>query len=232
MSNQRQIREIAESIRGASKCVDVLINNAGARFESLQRSADGIEMTFATNHLSHFLLTALLLESLLKAREARIINVAGARHWAARSDFELWLNSETFDRKAALSTSKLANVVFTFELAARLRGTGITVNAANPGAVATRAGSNGRLVPWMRHIVSHTLRGGLISSRKGADTLIFLAASQDVHAVSGKHFYRRKPQETSPESQSKEVARRLWELSVRMTQLDDKIGIGWRFFKP
>ena len=232
MSNQRQIREIAESIRGASKCVDVLINNAGARFESFQRSADGIEMTFATNHLSHFLLTALLLESLLKAPEARIVNLAAARHWGARSDFELCLNPETFIRKAALSTSKLANVVFTFELAARLRGIGISVNAVHPGSVATRAGSNGRLVPWMRHIVSHALRGGLISSRKGADTLIFLAVSPEVCGVSGKYFYRRKPLETSPESQREEVARRLWELSVRMTQLDDKIGVGWRFFKP
>lgn len=232
MSDQRQIREAAEAIRAASKCVDVLINNVGARFETFQRSADGIEMTFAINHLSHFLFTAFLIESLVKAPAARIINVAGARHWGASSDFESCLNPTSFDRRAALSTAKLANVVFTFELASRLKGTAISVNAVHPGAVATRAGSNGRLVPWMKHIVSHMLKGGLISSRKGADTIIFLASSPEVRGISGKYFYLRKPQETSKESQKEEVARKLWDLSVRMTHVDDKVGVGWKFFKP
>jgi NAD(P)-dependent dehydrogenase (short-subunit alcohol dehydrogenase family) len=232
ISDQQQVRETAAAIRAAAPRVDVLVNNAGARFESFQRSADGIEMTFAANHLSHFLLTALLLESLMKAPESRIITTAGARHRGASSDFERCLRAETFERRAALSTVKLAAVAFTYELASRLKGTGITVNAVNPGAVATRAGCNGRVVPWMRHIVSHALRGGLISSREGADTLVFLASSPDVREITGTHFYRRKPQETSPESHSEEVARKLWTQSVSMAKLDAGIGMAWRFFRP
>lgn len=232
LSSWQQIRDVAAAIRSAATCVDVLINNAGARFESFQLSADNVEMTFAVNHLGHFLLTALLLDRLLDAPEGRVINVSGERHRGAESDFEKCLNPLTYDRRGALSTAKLANLVFTFELAARLRGAGVCVNAVHPGAVATRASSNGSLLPWLRHMISHLLRGGLISAQKGADTLVYLAASPEVKGGSGQYYYCRKPLEPSLESKNSEAARRLWEISLKMTHLDAAIGAGWRFFKP
>ena len=232
LSRQQQVRKLAEKISKTTKRVDVLVNSAGANYDSFQLSEDNIEMTFATSHLSHFLLTGLLLDSLGKAPEARVISVAGESHWGVNSDFEQCLSPGGFDRRIAKRHSMLAKLMFTYELSERLQQTNITVNAVHPGGVATRLGMNNGLVSWLKHIGSHALKRNLISPRKGADTLVYLSTSPKVSGVSGKYFYLRKPKDSSPESQNKEAAQRLWELSVRMTSLDEKIGDSWSVFKP
>jgi NAD(P)-dependent dehydrogenase (short-subunit alcohol dehydrogenase family) len=233
LSSQRQVRELAKAIHNTAGQVDVLVNNAGANFDTFQTSEEDIEMTFATNHLSHFLLTALLLDLLLKAPDARVIAVAGESHRNLSGDYERYLHQEGFDRRIAKRNSKLANLMFTYELSERLRETGITANALHPGAVATRLGRNNGLVSWLRHIGSHTLQRNLISPKKGADTAVYLAVSPEVKGVTGKYFDNRKPKESSPESRNREAMQSLWKLSVKMTSLTkEEIGDRWKFFKP
>ncbi len=237
LSSQRQVRELSEAIHMVVGRVDVLVNNAGANFDSFQTSEENIEMTFATNHLSHFLLTALLMDLLMKASgqasEARVISVAGESHRNLSGEYERYLTLEGFDRRIAKRNSKLANLMFTYELSERIQGTGITANALHPGAVATRLGRNNGLLSWMRHIGIHVLKRNLISPKKGADTAIYLAVSPDVKGVSGKYFDKRKPVDSSPESRNKKAMQHLWELSLQMTSLTEaEMEGGWRFFKP
>ncbi len=237
LSSQRQVRELSKTIHGTTGKVDVLVNNAGANFDTFQTSEEGIEKTFATNHLSHFLLTALLLDLLMKAfeeaSEARVIAVAGESHRNLSGDYERYLSREGFDRRIAKRNSKLANLMFTYELSSRLQGTGITANAIHPGAVATRLGRNNGLFSWLRHIGSHTLKRNLISPEKGADTAVYLAVSPEVKGVTGNYFDKRKPVDSSPESRDKKAMQHLWELSLRMTSLtEEEIGSSWEFFKP
>jgi len=232
LSSQRQVRELAKAIHKHAGRVDVLVNNAGANFDSFKTSEEGIEMTFATNHLSHFLLTALLLDLLMKASEGRVIAVAGESHRNLTGDFERYLIRDGFDRRIAKRNSKLANLMFTYELAERLQGTGITANAVHPGAVATRLGRNNGLLSWLRHIGSHVMKRNLISPKKGADTVIYLAVSSDVKGVTGKYFDKRKQVDSSPESKDKKAMQRLWRLSLEKTFLQrEEIGDCWRFYQ-
>jgi len=138
LTDIRQIRETAATIRAATPCVHLLVNNAHVRFDSIQSSADGVERTFAVNHLAYFALTAFLMEPLLAAPEARILNVAGDAYLWGSADWGKCANPLTAEPKLALASSKLANVVFTMELARRLQKTAVSVNAAHPGIVATR----------------------------------------------------------------------------------------------
>lgn len=232
LSSQRQVRALSEKIHEMSPQIDVLINNAGANFDTFQVSESGIEMTFATYHLSHFLLTALLLDLLLKTPEGRIISTNGDAHMGVDANFEECLHESTFDRRKAKKRSKLANMMFTYELAKRLRETRVTVNAVHPGGVASRVGMNNGLFSWLRHIAAHTLKRNLISPRKGADTLLYMAASNSVPGISGKYYYLRHPKESSPESRDQQAIDKLWELSVKMTKMDDAIGEAWQYFKP
>jgi NAD(P)-dependent dehydrogenase (short-subunit alcohol dehydrogenase family) len=220
---QRNVRELAATIQSRCASVDVLINNAGAWFHSFRTSPDNIELTFATNHLSHFLLTILLLEKLLAAKAARVITVSSGTHKIASDDFERNLHPETYDRMAAYGSSKLANLMFAYELARRLRGTGITSNAMNPGAVASNWGRNEGYMRWMRHIGPLALTGNLVSPRKGAETMMYLATSPEVEGISGKYFFRNKVVESSRISHNGDAAKRLWELSLRLTGLNEWI---------
>ena len=188
-------------------------------------------MTFAVNHLGYFLLTALFLDSLLSASEGHVINVSGERHRSADSDFERCLNPLTFERRYALSAAKLANIVFTLELAERLCNTRVSVNAVHPGTVATRALTNGRLIPRLKHMYC-ARKGGMISARKGANTVVFMATSPDMRGVTGRYYYCRKLLEPSPVSKTPEAAGKLWKMRLEMTHLDDAIGSGWKYLKP
>jgi NAD(P)-dependent dehydrogenase (short-subunit alcohol dehydrogenase family) len=221
LSVQREVRELAAAIRSRCARVDVLINNAGARFDTFRSSPDKIEMTFATNHLSHFLLTLLLLDTLRAAEAARVITVASGAHSNARGDFERCFRAETYDRKAAYGSSKLANLMFAYELARRLKGTNITSNSVDPGGVATNLGRNNSFMSWMRHIGYYALKRELLSPKKGAETIVFLASSPTVEGVSGKYFFRKREIESSAISKDDAAAKRLWESSLRMTGLDD-----------
>jgi len=231
ISDQEQVRNLAATVRQRFSHLDVLINNAGAKFDCYQASATGIEMTFATNYLGHFLLTALLLDSLLEAPCARIVTVSSDSHGYARADLEWVQQAEGYDRSQAYAKSKLANLLFSFELAERLGQTCISVNALDPGGVATNFGRNNGLVRWLKHIGYHALKGELVSSKRGASTVIFLASDPSIKGVTGAYFKNCIQVESSPISKDKIIARKLWELSLELTSLNESVGPAWEWFK-
>ena len=222
LSAQREVRELAAAIRNRCARVDVLINNAGARFDTFRLSAEYIESTFATNHLGHFLLTLLLRDKLKAAESARVITLSSGAHASARGDFERYFRAENYDRKAAYGNSKLANLMFAYELARRLRGTTITSNAVDPGVVVPNFARNNGFMSWLRHIGYHALKMELVFPRKGAETIVFLASSPAVESISGKYFFRKLEVPSSRISYDEDAAKRLWELSLLMTGLDDR----------
>jgi NAD(P)-dependent dehydrogenase (short-subunit alcohol dehydrogenase family) len=223
LSSMKEVRKLAEEISSGYQQIDVLINNAGARFNEHRKSEDGIELTFATNHLGHFLLTLLLLGSLKKAPSARIINVTSSAHSGCSNDFSNAAGPADYDRKKAYCKSKLANLLFTYELAERLKNTGITVNAVNPGGVLTNLGKNNGMIPWFRHIIYYLIKRQLLSPSEGADTILYLAEASEQEDVTGKYFYKRKEIKSSTESYSKEAALNLWDLSCRLCGIEDQI---------
>jgi len=232
ISDQEQVRKLAATVRQRFSHLDVLINNAGAKFDGYQASADGIEMTFATNHLGHFLLTALLLDSLLAAPSARIVTVSSGSHGGARADVVWCQRAQSYDRSQAYAESKLANLLFTYELARRLGSTGISVNALDPGAVATNFGRNNGLIRWLKHIAYHALKGELVSAERGASTVIFLARDPSIKNVTGAYFRDCIRVDSSPISKDTAVARQLWELSLELTSLNESVSRAWEWLKP
>jgi NAD(P)-dependent dehydrogenase (short-subunit alcohol dehydrogenase family) len=223
LSEQRQVRALATAIRARHNQIDVLINNAGARFNTFHQSADGIELTFATNHLGHFLLTALLLEPLLSAKSARIITVGSGAHTGYPADGEWCLREENYDRKAAYGKSKLANIVFSYELARRLCETGAVCNAVDPGGVATHLGRNNGLLSWCRHLAYYALKRQLITPARGAETLVHLASASSLNGVTGKYFHEKREVHSSAASRDRAAAERLWSLSLELVHLE---GVG------
>jgi len=220
LSRQQDVRQVAAAVVRKYERLDVLINNAGARFSRYEESVDGIEQTLATNHLSHFLLTLLLWEQLHQAPAARVITVSSGAHHGVSNEIQATWPAEAYDRKVAYGQSKLANVMFTYELARRLKGTQATANALDPGGVATNLGRNNGLVAWAKHLVFYALKGQLLSPRQGADTVVYLASSPEVAGVSGQFFYQRKPCKSSAVSYDEPASRRLWETSLKLTHLD------------
>ncbi len=215
LSSLAEVRALADRVKEQAPRLDVLLNNAGAIFLSGQPSADGIEMTFALNHLGHFLLTNLLLDLIKTSAPARIINVSSSSH---RSVSELRL-VELLDPARgrgyrAYGRSKLCNILFTYELARRLEGTGVTVNALHPGLVQTNIARNngikGRLVNFFIGV-----RG--MDAGRGAETPLYLASSPEVEEISGKYFENCQPVPSSPLSYDPLLARRLWDMSERLT---------------
>lgn len=215
-SSLAQVRRLAEDYQAAYPRLDVLINNAGAMFMRRQKSEDGFEMTLAVNHLAPFLLSNLLLETLKASAPARIVNVASNAHEGASLDFDDLQHQNRYRPMAAYGESKLANVYFTYELAGRLEGSSVTANALHPGLVATNMGANnfpaGSLIKRLVNVF-------FLDVAKGAQTVIYLAASPDVEGVSGKYFYKREAIRSSAVSHDKVAARRLWEMSANMVGL-------------
>jgi NAD(P)-dependent dehydrogenase (short-subunit alcohol dehydrogenase family) len=217
LSSQEQIRRLADEFRIRYPRLDVLVNNAGALFLKRLESVDGIEMTFALNHLSCFLLTNLLLDRLKAADGARIINVSSRSHENAVMDFDDLQCRREYSGMKAYGRSKLANLLFTFELARRLEGTGVTVNALHPGFVATNFGMNNndplaKAILWLMHL-------GARSPEKGAETVIYLASSPRVDNVSGKYFVDKKVVASSAASLNPETAEKLWRASEELVKL-------------
>jgi NAD(P)-dependent dehydrogenase (short-subunit alcohol dehydrogenase family) len=215
LSVQAEIRRLAGEVRGRFPRLDVLLNNAGALFLKRQLSADGFEMTFALNHLAYFLLTHLLLDRLKASAPARVVNVASAAHRGARLNFDDLQGERGYRGYRAYRQSKLANLLFTYELARRLEGTGVTANALHPGVVATRFGRNN----WLWRLWGPVFRLFAISPAQGAETLVHLASAPEVERVSGKYFVKKQAVPSSPESYDRAAAERLWKASADLTRL-------------
>ena len=212
-SDLKQIRHLSEQVKTQFPKLDVLVNNAGAYFNRRQRMSGGVEKTFFVNHLAPFLLTNLLLDHL--QNPARIINVASDAHQYGQLD----LNDLNFEKSyfgfAAYARSKLANILFTYELAHRLAGSGVTVNALHPGGVATNIFSTDFSIfgPLIKGVVSLFT----LTPTQGADNTIYLASSPDVEGVTDKYFVKRAAVPSSPPSYDKDLAKRLWEVSEKLT---------------
>ena len=215
LSSQGEIRRAVDEFKGRFSRLDVLVNGAGAVFMSRRLSADGIEMTFALNHLGYFLLTNLLLDVLKASAPARIINLTSAIHSHASLDFNDLQKQHGFSGLQAYSQSKLANLLFTFELARRLEGTQVTVNALHPGFVATGFGQNN--AGFLKPLVSLFRMGG-ISPEEAARNVIYLASSPEVEGITGSYFAKDRTV-TSLLSYEEQTARLLWDVSVEMTGL-------------
>jgi len=214
LSVQSEVRRAAEEFKQRFNRLDVLINNAGAVFMTRQVSADGIEMTLALNHLGYFTLTNSLLDLLISSAPSRIINVSSDAHQGATLDFNDLQNQNGYVSFRAYGRSKLANLYFTYELARRLEGTRVTVNALHPGFVATNFGvSNGGIYRWIFKL-GHL---GAIAPDQGAETIIYLASSAEVEGVSGKYFVKKKAVSSSQVSYDAQAARRLWDASLELT---------------
>ena len=216
LSVQAQVRQLAAEFQRRFARLDVLVNNAGALFIKRQLSADGLEMTFALNHLGYFLLTHLLLGTLTASAPARIVNVSSNAHQGAQMHFADLQGQRRYSGWRAYCQSKLANLLFTYELARRLDGSGVTANAVHPGFVATGFGRNNRgLFGLCMRVAQLTA----LSPEQGAETLIYLATSPEVEGMSGKYFVKQRPVESSRASYDQEAAQRLWQLSAELTGL-------------
>jgi NAD(P)-dependent dehydrogenase (short-subunit alcohol dehydrogenase family) len=216
LASQREIRDLAGQVLNSFPSLHVLVNNAAVVHVSRETTVDGYEMTFAVNHLAYFLLTRLLLDRLVESRPARIVNVASNGHNFGKLDFDDLQSEKKYSWMKVYGTSKLANVLFTYELGRRLAGTGVTVNCLHPGAVSTGLGmNNGRL----GRIVVPLLRPFFLTPEAGARTSIYLATSDEVTSVSGRYFVKCEPRPSSPASYDEDLARRLWQESSRLTGL-------------
>ena len=216
LSSQQEIRRLAREFTERYSRLDVLVNNAGALFMSRRQSVDGIEMTFALNHLSYFLLTNLLLDMLEACAPARIVNVASDAHEGATIDVAALQGTVGLFGMKAYGQSKLANVLFTYELARRLAGTGVTVNTLHPGVVGSGFGMNNG---WLAALGMRLIHRFSLSPEEGAETSIYLATSPEVAGVTGKYFVKKSPVPSSKATYDVDVARRLWELSEQLTGL-------------
>jgi NAD(P)-dependent dehydrogenase (short-subunit alcohol dehydrogenase family) len=213
LASQKEIYRLVEEFRHRYTRLDVLINNAGINLLQRQLSPDGTELVFATNHLSYFLLTLLLLDVLKAGAPARIVNVSSFVHRRASLDFDQLQTGGS----NAYPLSKLANLLFTYELARRLEGTNVTVNALNPGLVRSNFGLN---IPGPAGLIKRLMNALIgVSPEEGAKTSLYLAISPEVEGVTGKYFEKCKPIGSSPISYDKDAARRLWQVSAELTGL-------------
>jgi NAD(P)-dependent dehydrogenase (short-subunit alcohol dehydrogenase family) len=216
LASQREIRRVAVELQQAAPRLDVLLNNAGAIHMERSATVDGLETTFAVNHLASFLLTRLLLARLESSRPARVVVVASAAHRGGHLDFEDLMGERGYSGWRAYAQSKLANVLFTYELARRIGDGGVTANCLHPGVVATGFGrSHNGLFSLAVRLASPFL----LSAEKGARTSVHLASSPEVEGVTGRYFEKCRTVPSSPESMDAAVARRLWEVSERLTGL-------------
>ena len=220
LSSQQEVRRLADEFKSKYSHLHVLLNNAGAVFMQRQFSVEGIEMTFALNHLASFLLTNLLLDTIKASAPARIINVSSNAHTSGKIEFDN-LQGERVYRPSAYDNSKLANILFTMELAHRLAGTRVTVNALHPGFVATGfAKNNGKVIATLVSIFAPLVAR---SPAKGAQTSIYLASSPSVEGITGKYFYDSHVIPAAPQANDMVVARKLWDVSAEMVHLADRL---------
>lgn len=214
LSSQEQIRRLVDEFKRKYQNLNVLINNAGVMLKKRVLSVDGIEMNFAMHFLAPFLLTNLLLDVLKNSAPSRIINVASAAHKRAKIDFDdLQSENKKYRLFTVYGVSKLAEVLFTYELSRKLEGTGVTANAVHPGVVNTNLGRDqSKFSQWFA-------RKFFKSPEEGAQTSIYLASSPEVEGITGKYFINKQPKESSEESYNEDYAKKLWHTAEEMTKL-------------
>jgi len=219
LSSQEAIRRLASEYKSKYQQLHVLINNAGVYYTKRHVTVDGLEAMFAVNYLARFLLTHLLLDIIKQSVPARIINVAGAYHAKGKIDFDDLQGEKDFEGQRANHQSKLADVLFTYELARRLEGTGVTVNCLHPGMVATDLIDKDKDFPVFFKYLYKLSRPLMKSPAKGAETSIYLASSPEVEGITGQYFVNKKIAQSSPESHDPQLAQRLWEVSEKLANL-------------
>jgi NAD(P)-dependent dehydrogenase (short-subunit alcohol dehydrogenase family) len=213
LSTRAGVQLVAHEFKKRHTRLDVLLNNAGAIFMTRRTSADGMELTFALNHLNYFHLTILLLDVLKASGATRIINVSSDAHHGQKLDFDDLQSEKGYNGMTVYGRSKLANLLFNYELARKLEGTKVTANALHPGFVATGFGkNNGALARVVMRLLTPVARG----PEEGAETSIYLASSPAVEGVSGKYFTDSKPVESDPASYDRSAAEKLWQASLEL----------------
>ncbi len=219
LSSLAEVRRLAAGFTARYERLDVLVNNAGAFYMRREENDDGLEKTFALNHLSYFLLTNLLLDMLKASAPARVVNVASAAESGARVDWDDLQLARKYRSFNAYALSKRFNLYFTYELARRLDGTGVTANALHPGSVATGIWANpfGRFNGLARPLTRLMMR----SPEQGAETVVYLATSPEVEGITGKYFVDRRERYSSRASQDPDAARRAWQASAALCGLPD-----------
>ncbi len=216
LSSIAQMKRVAAEISAAEPRIDVLVNNAGALFNSRRETADGLEMTFAVNHMAYFVVTLGLAERLRATPGARVVSTSSDAHKGNRLDFSDLQAARRYRGFSAYGRSKLCNILFTRELARRWRDTGVTANCLHPGFVSTRFGDQSGGV--LAKLVG-AAKLFAISPEKGAETIVYLASSDQVAQVSGAYFYKCRQMDPTKEAQDGESARRLWDESARLAGL-------------
>ena len=218
LASQSSIRTLAQEFRAKYQQLDILVNNAGVFKARRETTKDEIEYTFAVNHLAPFLLTNLLLDTLRASGNARIVTTSSIGHRGAKINFDdLQFERKRYSGIKAYGQSKLANILFTSELARRVEGSGITANCFHPGGVRTNLAQGN---PWYYRLIWYIVTPFLISAEKGADTGIYLASSPEVQSVSGRYFVKRKVAVPSSEARNRETALRLWDVSKGLTGIE------------
>lgn len=215
LSRLSEMKRVASEIAAAEPRIDVLANNAGGAFARRRVTEDGLEMNFALNHMAYFVVTLLLLDRLKASAPSRIVNTASMTYAHAALDFSDLQSEKSYTGANAYARSKLANVLFTRELARRLHGTGVTANCFHPGFVATRIGQEegGTSKIW------GISNAGAMPPEEGAKTLVYLATSPEVAGISGEYFTRNRPEKLAKNALDDAAARKLWDESARIAGL-------------
>ena len=211
-----ETKRIGAAVAASEPRIDALINNAGAIFSARRVTAEGLEMTFALNHMAYFVLTACLRDRLVASAPARVVSTASAAHAGARLAFDDLQCARDYNGQRAYRRSKLANILFTRELALRLSGTGVTANCLDPGFLASRFGDEAG--GWLGWAFAAAKRFAAISPEEGADTLVYLASAPEVAETSGEYFVKRKPAKTSSAARDEAAASRLWRRSEAIVE--------------
>ncbi len=217
MSSQAEVRRLAGEVLATYPCLDVLLNNVGGFWSHRHVTADGLERTFALNHLAPFLLTHLLLDRLIASAPARIVTVSSGAQSMGRIAFDDLMAERKYSGQSAYNQSKLANVMFTYELATRLEGKGVTATVLHPGMTSTAFGAEDTARGWGPLIAA--MRPFMQRPERGADTPVYLASSPDVEGVSGQYFAKGKPKKSHESTYDAATTDRLWQVSADLVGL-------------
>jgi len=215
LSSLTEMKRVASEIAASERRIDVLVNNAGAVFLSRKVSTDGLEMTFATNHMAYFVVTNMLLDRLKATPGARIVSTASDAHKSGKLDFSDLQSEKGYASFRAYGTTKLENILFTRELSRRLQGTGVTANCQHPGFVGTRFRQNNATNIFLKALTRTIMSFGL-KPEEGAKTMIYLASSAQVEGKSGGYYNKCKLEQPTAAAQNDDDARRLWDVSAKI----------------